>query len=114
MLFSIGDIVSRNSYNNDMLFKIKEINGNIIILEGIDERLIADSDVVDLKKEIEIINDDEERLDTLLKEVTLNRDEYFYLPGKILHIDGDDEYLERCMKLYKKMNIMSYGIVIIL
>ena len=41
----------------------------------------------------------------------LNRDEYFYLPGKVLHIDADKEYLDRCMKFYKNMNVLSYGIV---
>ena len=35
----------------------------------------------------------------------LNRDEYFYLPGKVLHIDADKEYLDRCMKFYKNMTI---------
>lgn len=32
-----------------------------------------------------------------------------YLVGKILHIDGDNEYLEKCLELYNKMGIYSYG-----
>lgn len=112
MLFSIGDYVSRNSHNNDIVFKIKRIDGKTAILEGVEERLIADSDLTDLKKEIELLNDDDERLEEIFQNTRLDRGEYFYLPGKILHIDADKEYLERCMKLYKKMHIMSYGIVI--
>ena len=33
----------------------------------------------------------------------LNRDDFFYLPGKILHIDGDREYLDRCLKYYNNV-----------
>lgn len=39
----------------------------------------------------------------------LNRDEYFYLPGKVLHIDADKEYLDRCMKFYKNMNVLCWN-----
>ena len=112
MIFFIGDIVSRNSYKNDLLFKITNIDGDRIILEGIDERLIADCNSSDLRKEIEILNDDKEIIENLQKKINLNMKDYFYLPGKVLHIDGDKEYLNRCMNLYNKMNIMSYGVVI--
>ena len=40
----------------------------------------------------------------------LNRSEYFYLPGKILHIDGDKDYLERCINFYKEMHLEAYGV----
>lgn len=30
--------------------------------------------------------------------------------GTILHIDGDKEYLNSCMDLYKEMNIFANGI----
>ena len=46
------------------------------------------------------------------EKLSLDRSEYFYLPGKILHLDGDDEYLDRCMTFYKKFNIMAQGIKI--
>ena len=32
----------------------------------------------------------------------LDRDEFFYLPGKVLHFDGDKDYLNRCLEFYKK------------
>ena len=32
------------------------------------------------------------------------------MPGKILHIDADEDYLKRCMKFYKKLNVMAYGV----
>ena len=38
-----------------------------------------------------------------------DRGDYFYLPGKILHIDGDNEYLNRCLNFYKKANVFAVG-----
>lgn len=112
MLFSVGNLVSRNSHNNDIIFRIIEINDNIAILEGLNERLIADSDIYDLKKEEENDDNDDEKLNTLIRSIELNRDEFFYLPGKVLHIDADKSYLNRCMNLYKKMNVLSYGVLL--
>ena len=45
-----------------------------------------------------------------LSKLNLNRSEYFYLPGKILHIDGDKEYLDRCMNFYENMNVKANGL----
>ena len=109
MLFNIGDIVTRNSYNNDVFFKIIDIDNDIAVLEGVNIRLSADSKLDDLKKENKINNDDDEILDRFDNTI-LNRDEYFYLPGKILHIDADSDYLKRCMKFYEKINIKAKGI----
>ena len=116
MLFNIGDLVTRKSYNNDMVFKIIKINGNNILLKGINVRLVADSEVSDLvmcegciDEYLDGDNDLLERMQSIKK---LDRDEYFYLPGKVLHIDGDKDYLDRCLKFYKEMNVLSYGLVV--
>lgn len=110
MLFNIGDSVTRKSYNNDIVFKIEDIDGNIAYLKGINIRLEADSVLDDLVKTDDIKTEDEDRINVLVKDFDLDRKDYFYLPGKVLHIDGDSFYLERCMNLYKKLNIMAYGI----
>lgn len=111
MLFNIGDIVSRNSYNNDILFKIIEINNENIVIEGINERLIADANPTDLRKEENVRENDNEIHSEIERDLKLDRNEFFYLPGKILHIDADKEYLERCLNLYKKLNVKAYGII---
>lgn len=104
-----GDLVTRNSYKNDMLFKVVNIKGNQCYLKGIDVRLYADSDIDDLKiatleeqQNLKIEIED-------LAEDLLDRSEFFYLPGKILHIDGDSEYLQRCLDYYKKHNVYAVG-----
>ena len=75
-----------------------EINGNVALLKGVDLRLYADSSVDDLviSKEEEA-QEDKKIIEANLRGLNMDRNKYFYLPGKILHIDGDEEYLERCM-----------------
>ena len=109
MKFNIGDVVSRNSHNNDILFHIVKIEEDIAILKGVDLRLYADSFLSDLKEEIEESDGDRHIIEENLKTLNLDRSEYFYLPGRVLHIDGDQGYLERCIKFYHDMNIQAYG-----
>jgi len=109
MLFNIGDLVSRNSYNNDTIFKIIEIDNGVAILKGMNIRLYADSYLEDLVKVDNAKVDDEDFL-RRFNGLELNREEFFYLPGKVLHIDGDKEYLERCMNFYEKVNVKARGV----
>ena len=112
MPFNIGDLVTRNSYDNDTVFKILDIDMGIAVLKGVNIRLLADAEISDLKK-VEVnknIKDDQVFLDRF--QVNLDRNEYFYLPGKVLHIDSDEEYLERCMDFYKNVHVKAIGIKI--
>lgn len=110
-MIKVGDFVTRNSYNNDMIFKVVNIDNDIAYLKGINVRLCADSALSDLRIESNVLIDDKEYLDRIKSTSDdLNRDDYFYLPGKILHIDADKEYLDRCINYYNKANIMSMGI----
>jgi len=113
MFFHVGDFVSRNSYQNDTIFKIVRIENDMVYLKGVDIRLMADSPLDDLKLEEKTDKkDDDTFLKRMEKELSLDRSEYFYLPGKVLHFDGDEDYLERCLEFYKKFKIMSYGVCI--
>jgi len=112
MEFKVGDVVSRNSHKNDILFRIAEIEEDVAILKGLDLRLYADSFLTDLKIESEKGDDDRKIIEENLKALNLDRGEYFYLPGRVLHIDGDQDYLERCIKFYHDMNVQAFGIKI--
>ena len=107
MFFNVGDFVTRNSYHNDVLFKIIKIEDGTAYLKGVELRLVADSPVNDLMKveNLEKDSDDFDELENKCADEIRNQD-YFYLPGKILHLDGDGEYLDRCMKFYKKHKFM--------
>lgn len=108
MDIKIGDYVTRNSYNNDTVFMVINIDNNIYYLKGLDIRLYADSYLDDLVK-VDNPKRDEEFVDRAKEELKLDRSEYFYLPAKILHIDGDADYLERCLKFYKDANVLAIG-----
>jgi len=110
---NIGDLVTRNSYDNDLIFRIIDVEDDIYYLKGINVRLFADSFLDDLKKYDGECDIEEESIfqERIKDKREIERDEYFYLPGKVLHIDGDKEYLNRCLKYYEDMNIASLGIV---
>jgi spore coat assembly protein len=132
----IDDVVVRKSYGKDVTFKIiaiKEIDDNTIYtLKGINLRIIADSPEEDLEsvadnsqtqaeevfsrkvngsiKNILLSRQVVERgyrsaktYDTSSKELTFGR------PGRILHIDGDSEYLDVCLKVYKQLKLDVVG-----
>lgn len=99
------------SYKNDVVFRIENIIGEIAYLKGVNVRLCADSNLDDLVLiHNNSTNDDRpfyEKLETIRN---FQRGDYFYIPGKILHIDGDETYLNRCLDFYKKANVLAYGI----
>lgn len=111
MEFKVGNYVTRNSYHNDLIFKIIKIEDDLYYLKGVNLRLYADATEIDLKNydKKEDIEEEKDFLDRI-KPDNLDRSNYFYLPGKILHIDGDRDYLKRCLKYYEDINIWSIGV----
>ena len=107
-MFRVGDLVTRKSYDNDIIFKILDIVDDNFILKGVSIRLFADSPKDDLKIYSEEEKDDFSPVIDSYR--SLDRNEYFYLPGRILHIDGDNDYLNKCMKFYKKNKLKAYGV----
>ena len=110
MEIQVGDYVTRISHKHDMIFKVIEIDDDICYLRGVNVRLCADSDIEDLVKTEYKESDDLEVVERIKENTKLERDDYFYLPGKILHIDGDKDYLERCLRYYNNINLMAMGI----
>lgn len=104
-----GDLVTRNSYQNDTIFKVVNIKGDMCYLKGVDVRLYADSVMEDLVLAEKPKEEEEIASSVKIEDENLMRSDYFYLPAKILHIDGDSEYLERCMKYYKKNKVLAIG-----
>lgn len=108
-MFEVGDLVTRKSYDNDIVFKIIKIEGDNYLLKGLFIRLFADSPRDDLK----IYND--MTVDDFSPDIdgyrSLERDEYFYLPGRILHIDQDADFMDKCMKFYKKNKLKAFSIL---
>jgi YabG peptidase U57. len=110
MKYKIGDLVTRKSYDHDMVFKIIDFVDDEYILKGTSIRLCADSKEEDLSLFEEEDREDQEFTEKLIDDIKLDRDEYFYLPGKIVHIDGDTDYLNKCLDYYEKSGLWAVGI----
>jgi spore coat assemly protein len=137
MSIKIGDIVARISYQCDLIFRVTEIKENklgekIAILYGEEVRLIADALYEDLvlidereqkkrtQKELERL---EHSFRLFRQESTLIRQkneynatggyshsyDYFQIPGRVLHLDGDPIYLKKCLELYDRIGVPVYG-----
>ena len=94
-----GDIVSRNSYNNDILFYVESIEnddnrGKIAFLKGVTIRIVADSYIDDLKLLNKRAAEEDfnriKRKEGLISSVE-NRNSIRY--GKILHLDGECSFV---------------------
>ncbi len=127
---TIGDLVVRPSHKGDVLFKVVGVRGGRAILKGVYLRLMADAPLNDLKPvdqtELERIKKNAERL---LRRVLArsgvrtgangrdpgrgqSRDgssRKTKLPGRVLHLDGDREYLDKCMQYYDKLGMRATG-----
>lgn len=104
MEIKTGDIVTRISHNKDIIFKVLKIEKNIAYLKGTDVRLYADAPIEDLE-----ITENREEETPIVDLISHDRDEYFYLPGKILHIDGDQDYLDKSLSFYKSAGVLAIG-----
>lgn len=104
-----GDIVSRTSYNNDILFFVDRIinynDTKVAILKGVTIRIEADSPIDDLEypSEKRIIDS----IDYINQEINYNAVKNKSTYGKILHLDGDKNYSIKTEKYYRKRGLNS-------
>lgn len=136
-----GDIVVRKKYGGDVMFRIvdilhKEDGTELAMLKGLFLRLIADAPLGDLclvsqhdlntqRTRTDIIHHD--HINQVLRrrgkrdktgwrndlgDKKEKRLPFYDVPGKVLHLDGDSEYLELCLKTYKEINMPAVGALI--
>ena len=137
MSVEVNDVVGRIKYGCDVLFRvimIKEIDGkSVAVLHGEDIRLIADAPLDDLLKVdhkmrsmYQSRNEEQEQQSLMLfsqerelLEQKIQYDvsdgyrqqgDYFQIPGRVLHLDGDPSYLKKCMDIYGKIGIPVQGL----
>ncbi|RAP73321.1 sporulation peptidase YabG [Paenibacillus montanisoli] len=128
-----GDLVVRKSYGGDVLFRVAIIQEETAILKGTDYRLLADAPIVDLSvvgdpessavarqariKAAESTMKMQEQREQQMMERELQRAQsqpqpYFELPGRVLHLDGDSNYMRKSMQLYTQMRVPAHGIYV--
>ncbi len=132
-----GDIVGRKKYGCDVLFRVVDIltegSKTIVILYGEDFRLEADAFYDDLvimnhDKRIEYRTANEIQVQQSLKLLSQDKEllewkrkfdgirdhrkqgAYFQMPGRVLHLDGDPTYLQKCIQLYEKIGVPVNGL----
>ncbi|MFC4182058.1 sporulation peptidase YabG [Saccharococcus thermophilus] len=133
----VGDIVARKSYQCDLLFRVIDIkekgDEKEAILYGEDVRLIADAPYSDLvvidereqqerkKKEIELIEQSyklfrqdhhamKQKIEYRATGGYRTEKDFFQIPGRVLHLDGDPLYLRKCLDLYERIGVPVYGV----
>lgn len=126
-MLHVGDIVARFSHRQDIFFHVDQILANSegegkVILKGLNLRLLADAPISDLiaKSPVEVANYEREdnkmiyqKLNKLTsqRKVDLNdKSDFFEIPGRVLQVDGDQDYLSQCIKTYKQMGIEAKGV----
>lgn len=101
----------KNETNKIVYILMSKANGKAY-LKGYTHRIVKTVD----EALLEVASDDLIRKEKLLKDkyISINQNTRTnkVLCGKILHIDGDKDYLASCMKFYDSMNIYSWGIYV--
>jgi spore coat assembly protein len=130
-----GDLVTRRSYGSDVIFKIERVEQLKAVLRGVDYRLLADAPMTDLVASSSVNIFDYPRSGTPQLRESIRRIEqsrvemqqqnqaklankpnvgsnYFEVPGKVLHVDGDPAYLRKSMQLYGELRVPAEGFYI--
>ncbi|MCL1919210.1 MAG: sporulation peptidase YabG [Peptococcaceae bacterium] len=119
-----GDIVARRSYNEDLFLKVEDMEVSrgekIAHLSGLIYRLSADSGLDDLclKTQQQVVHyhlaDSQETYQKFRKLAFARKfhkpEEYFEVPPQVLHMDGDEEYLEQCLSAYRRLGVKAQGL----
>lgn len=127
----VGDLVVRRSHGGDIVFKVVGRGaGGTYVLKGLHLRLLADAPRADLElvdakvlrdevlREEAVLSDatrrvferrSRQREGSLLRAGSAKKYTSFDVPGRILHLDGDAEYLRMCMKTYRQLRLEAVG-----
>lgn len=124
-----GDIVVRKSYGKDIIFRVINIlnkpEEKIAVLNGVIERIEADSKIADLElidkqKVKDILRKMDIKLENRIEKskqqwedrnykigvvTNQNRAKEKIISGKILHLDGDRKYSEKSYRYYRKLGL---------
>lgn len=124
-----GDIVVRKSYGKDIIFKVINIlnkpEEKIAVLNGVIERIEADSKIADLElvdkqKVKDILRKMDSKIENRIEKSKQQWEDRNYrigvvtnqtrakekiITGEILHLDGDRKYSEKSYRYYRKLGL---------
>ncbi|WMT41051.1 sporulation peptidase YabG [Paenibacillus sp. D2_2] len=131
----LGDLVVRKSYGGDVTFRVERIERSVAIIKGTEFRLLADAPLTDLlevdpgspgekterarikaTESVQRLRQDRqemaERNQVAVQQWSspaAQEQAYFEVPGKVLHLDGDERYLQKSLDLYEKLRVPVNG-----
>lgn len=109
----IGENVVLSNEEPKIIYTVKNIEGNLLTISGLNYRIIKQVSISDLiKAPAELVEKEEKETQKIYYNVTNNvrHSKERYLLGTVLHIDGDKTYLNKCLKLYEEVGIFAYGV----
>lgn len=112
----VDDLVIFKGDSDPIIYIIKEITTFDVLIKGYTHRIIRRVNLDEIEKVTEKQINKEEHLKTKYERTILmnkkTRSMNNALLGRILHIDGDKEYLDSCLDLYKEVGVNATGIYI--
>lgn len=103
------EIVINQKDKKRIIYKVVEEQGNRCILSGINYRVKLDVEKKYLEEaSIDLIKKEEKEKDKYYLHTKFRRGNKKNLLGTVLHIDTDEEYLNKCVDLYESIGIYVY------
>lgn len=111
---NIGDYVIIKNDPFPIIYIIIDIQDDNVSLKGYTHRIYIKKKIDEIIAAPNNIIEKEEQTNNKYKKTLIKTKVRVKKPifGRILHIDGDKEYLESCMNLYKEIGIPAEGIYI--
>lgn len=121
--FQVGDIVTRKSYGGDLLFRVVNVKSDCdgsecYVLRGLSSRIEADSKADDLvmqdsstaySRAYQELNQCKNGIECASPVFRSFLSRLKNRPGRILHIDSAEDFMNQCIDFYKKSKINCYG-----
>lgn len=112
-MVQIGDKVILKSDQRKIVYIVEAINEETVVITGYIYRIKRETSLAllepatdsDIKKEEEILKISRTKITRKAERVKPKA-----IFGTILHIDGDEKFLNNCLNLYKEMDIHCWGI----
>ena len=115
-MFNEREMVYIKEEEKPIIYIIEKIVNEKCYLKGLNYRIYKITDIKNIEIATEELKTKEEYIcNQYLRNLKRNakiREKNIFLYGRILHIDGDKEYLENCLELYEELNVPAEGIYI--
>lgn len=112
----IGQCVLVENDPKNIVYEIKSITGTTAYIVGINYRICKNIELDKLEVatlgRIEAEKSESEKYYNHVINQMIRRKKNYIL-GTVLHIDGDEKYLSKCLDLYSSVGIFAYGVKIL-